>query len=281
MAVAIGDPLRQSDIWVLDLKQNTAKQITFTKAGETAAAPLWTSDGKRLIYASRAYGRSLFWKAADGSGPEELLYSSDLVDHPAAGRIMATSCSPDGRLLVFQLGDMRHFNLWVLSLSGEHKASPLLESGFTRTYPVEGGFTREYPQISPDGRRLAYTSDESGRSEVYVQPFPALGDKTLVSAGGGAEPRWSRDGRQLFYRQGNRMMVVDMQTKSTFKVRAPRLLFEGPYARSNFWTNYDVAANGQRFVMLKEEDEARANQMLRVVLNWTDELKNHTRAGRN
>ena len=281
MAVAIGDPLRQSDIWVLDLKQNTAKQITFTKAGETAAAPLWTSDGKRLIYASGAYGRSLFWKAADGSGPEELLYSSDLVARPAAGRIMATSCSPDGRLLVFQQGDLRHFNLWVLSLSGEHKASPLLESGFTRTYPVEGGFTREYPQISPDGRRLAYTSDESGRSEVYVQPFPALGDKWLVSAGGGAEPRWSRDGRQLFYRQGNRMMVVDMQTKSAFKVRAPRLLFEGPYARSNFWTNYDVAADGQRFVMLKEEDEARANQMLRVVLNWTDELKNHTRAGRN
>jgi Tol biopolymer transport system component/DNA-binding winged helix-turn-helix (wHTH) protein len=280
MAVAIGDPLRQSDIWVLDLERNTAKQITFTKAGETAAAPLWTPDGKRLIYASGAYGRSVFWKAADGSGPEELLYSSDLVDRPAAGRIMAMSCSPDGRLLVFQQGDLRHFNLWVLSLAGEHKASPLLESGFTRTYPVEGGFTRAYPQISPDGRWLAYSSDESGRSEIYVQPFPKLDGKWLISAGGGEEARWSKDGHQLFYRQGERMMAVDMTT-ATAKAHAPRLLFAAPYARSSFWTNYDVSADGRRFVMLKEEDEARPNQVLRVVLNWTDELKSHTHTERN
>jgi len=281
IAVAIGDPLRQTDIWVLDLGQNTAKQVTFTKAGETAAAPLWTPDGKRLIYASGAHGRSLFWKAADGGGPEELLYSSDLIDHPASGMILATSCSPDGRFLVFQQGDLRHFNLWVLSLSGEHKASPLLESGFTRTYPLEGGFTTAYPQISPDGRHLAYTSDESGRPEVYVQPFPELGEKWLVSVGGGGEPRWSRDGRQLFYRQSDKMMAIDIQAESMVKVRSPRLLFEGVYARSNLWTNYDVAVDGQRFVMLKQEDEAQAKQVLRVVLNWTDELKSHTQAGRN
>ena len=77
------------------------------------------------------------------------------------------------------------------------------------------------------------------------------------------------------------MMAVDVQTKSTFKARSPRLLFEGHYARSDFWTNYDVAADGQRLVMLKEDDEARANHVLRVVLNWTDELKSHTRTGRN
>jgi len=281
IAVAIGDPLRQSDIWVLDLGQNIAKQVTFTKAGETAAAPVWTPDGKRLIYASGAHGRSLFWKAADGSGPEELLYSSDLIDHPASGMILATSCSPDGRFLVFQQGDQRHFNLWLLSLSGEHKASPLLENGFTRTYPLEGGFTRAYPQISPDGRRLAYTSDESGRPEVYVQPFPQLGEKWLVSVEGGGEPRWSRDGRQLFYRQSDKMIAIDIQAESMAKVRSPRVLFEGVYARSNLWTNYDVAADGQRFVMLKQEDEAQAYQVLRVVLNWTDELKSHTQAGRN
>jgi hypothetical protein len=145
---------------------------------------------------------------------------------------------------------MRHFDLWIISLSGEHKARPLLEGGFNRTFP----------QISPDGRQLAYTSDESGRPEVYVQPFPALGDKWLISVGGGEEARWSKDGRQLFYRHGDRMMAVDIQTKSTFKARGPHLVFEGIYARSNFWTNYDVAADGQRFLMLKEEDEARANQ---------------------
>ncbi len=280
VAVAIGAPFLQSDIWVLDLEQNVARQLTFSKARETAAAPLWTPDGKRLIYTSGPHGRSLFWKTADGNSVEELLFSGDLPghhpsdhpsDHPSSGTILATSCSPDGRFLVFQRGDMRHFDLWIISLSGQHKASPLLEDGFNRTYP----------QISPDGRRLAYTSDESGRSEVYVQSFPVLGDKRLVSFGGGEEARWSRDGRQLFYRLGEKMMAVDMQTNPTFKARAPRLLFEGHYARSNFWTNYDVSADGQRFMMLKEENEARANQVLRVVLNWTDELKSHDRAGRN
>jgi hypothetical protein len=113
-----------------------------------------------------------------------------------------------------------------------------------------------------------------------VQPFPALGEKWLVSAGGGEEARWSKDGRQLFYRQGDKMMAVDIQTNSIVKQRSPRLLFAGVYARSNFWTNYDVA-DGHRFMMLKQEDEARAKQVLRVVLNWTDELKSHTRTERN
>jgi eukaryotic-like serine/threonine-protein kinase len=271
IAVAIGDPFRQSDIWILDLEQNTMRQFTFSKAGESAATPLWTPDGKRIIYASGAYGRSLYLKAADGSSAAELLFTGDLIDPSAPGMILATSCSPDGRFLIFQRGDLRHFDLWVLSLSGERKASPLLESDFTRTYP----------QISPDGRRLAYTSDESGREEVYVQPFPALDHKWLVSVGGGEEPRWSSDGHQLFFRRGDRMMAVDVQTKSTFKAERAHLLFEGSYARSNIWTNYDVAVDGQRFVMLKQEDEARANQVLRVVLNWTDELENHSRRGSN
>jgi Tol biopolymer transport system component/DNA-binding winged helix-turn-helix (wHTH) protein len=271
LAVAIGDPFRQSDIWILDLEQNTVRQLTFSKAGESAAAPLWTRDGKRIIYASGTHGRSVYWKAADGNSAAELLFTGDPIGPSAPGMILATSCSPDGRFLIFQRGDPRHFGLWVLNLSGEHKASPLLASGFTRTYP----------QISPDGRRLAYTSDESGRAEVYVQPFPALGDKWLVSVGGGEEPRWSGDGHQLFFRHGDRMMAVDIQSKSTFKAERVHLLFEGPYARSNIWTNYDVAVDGQRFVMLKEEDEARANQVLRVVLNWTDELESHSRRGGN
>jgi Tol biopolymer transport system component/DNA-binding winged helix-turn-helix (wHTH) protein len=268
IAVAIGVPLRHSDIWVLDLEQNVARQITFSKAGESAAAPVWTPDGKRIIYAAGVHGRSLFWQAADGSGGEEPLFISD---RSILAMILATSCSPDGRFLVFQRGDMRDFHLWVLNLSGDHKISQL---------PM-GNSTNTYPQISPDGRRLAYTSDESGRREVYVQSFPKLGDKWQVSAGGGEEARWSKDGHQLFYRQGGRMIAVDMQAKATARGHAPRILFEGPYTRSSFWTNYDLAADGQRFVMLKEEDEARSNQVLRVVLNWTDELKSNTHTERN
>ncbi|MBI3478392.1 MAG: PD40 domain-containing protein [Acidobacteria bacterium] len=267
IAVAIGDPLRQSDIWVLDLEQNVARQVTSSQAGESATAPLWTPDGKRIIYASGFHGRSLFWQAADGSGKAELLFSSSLSP---SGMILATSCSPDGRFLVFQRGDTRDFNLWVLNLAGDHKLSPLLMTSFMTTYP----------QIAPDGRRLAYTSDESGRPEVYVQSFPTLGDKRLISVGGGEEARWSRDGRQLFYRQGNKMMAVDMQAGRPLPGHAPRLLFEGIYPRSDFWTNYDLSRNGDRFLMLKEVDETRASQKLRVVLNWTEELK-HRRVGKD
>lgn len=145
----------------------------------------------------------------------------------------------------------------------------------------ESEVTRTSPQISPDGRRLAYTSDESGREEIYVQPFPALGDKWRVSVEGGEEPHWSRDGHQLFFRHGGRMMAADVPTKATLKPVGAHLLFEGPYARSDFWTNYDVAIDGQRFVMLKEEDEARPNTVLRVVLNWADELQDHPRRATN
>lgn len=268
LAVAIGDPLRQTDIWILDLQQNVARQVTFSKAGESAAAPLWTPDRKRIIYASGAHGRSLSWQAADGSGEEELLFSSS---RSVFGMMLGTSASPDGRFLVFQRGDLRDFDLWSFNLSGDHNISPLVTTAFTTTYP----------QISPDGHQLAYTSDESGRFEVYVQSFPHLGGKALVSVGGGEEPHWSRDGRQIFYRQGDRMMVVDGPFKSTAKARSPHLLFQTSYARSDFWTNYDVSADGQRFLMLKDEDESRANQVLRVVLNWTDELKSHTRATTN
>ena len=174
IAVAIGDPLRQSDIWILDLEQNTVRQLTSSQAGENAAAPLWTPDGKRIIYASGTHGRSLYWQAVDGNSPAELLFNGDLIDPSAPGMILATSCSPDGRFLIFQRGDQRDFDLWVLSLSGEHKASPLF---------AESEVRHPYPQISPDGRRLAYTSDESGREEVYVQPFPALDHKWRVSRG--------------------------------------------------------------------------------------------------
>lgn len=268
IAVAIGDPLRQTDIWILDVQQNVARQATFSQAGGSAAAPLWTRDGKRIIYASGAHGRSLSWQAADGSGEEELLFSSS---RSVFGMILGTSASPDGRFLVFQRGDLRNFDLWSFNLSGDHSISPLLTTTFTTTYP----------QISPDGRQLAYTSDESGRLEVYVQSFPKLGGKALISVGGGEEPRWSRDGRQIFYRQGDRMMVVDGPFRSTAKARSPHVLFQTSYARSDFWTSYDVSADGQRFLVMKDEDETRANQVLRVVLNWTDELKSHTRATTN
>jgi len=272
IAVAIGDPLRQCDIWILDFEQNSARQFTHSQAGESATAPLWTRDGRRIIYAGGIHGRSLYWKDAGSNGPAELLFNGDLIDPSAPGMILATSLSPDGGSLIFERGDLRHFDLWVMSLSGEHKPSHLFE---------ESDITRTFPQISPDGRRLAYISDESGREEVYVQPLHALNRKWRVSVEGGEEPRWSTDGHHLFFRHGNKMMAVNVQAKSMSKEEHAYVLFEGPYARSDYWTNYDVSSDGQHFVMLKEEDEARQNQMLRVVLNWGEELEAYSRRASN
>ena len=186
--------------------------------------------------------------------------------------ILATSLLPDGSSLIFERGDLRYFDLWEMSLSGEHKASHLFD---------ESEITRTFPQISPDGHRLAYISDETGREEVYVQPFPALDHKWRVSVEGGEEPRWSSDGHQLFFRHGNKMMAVNIQSKWTSREERAHVLFEGPYARSDYWTNYDVSSDGQHFVVLKEEDEARQNSLLRIVLNWSEELEAHSRRASN
>jgi hypothetical protein len=102
-----------------------------------------------------------------------------------------------------------------------------------------------------------------------------------VSVEGGEEPRWSSDGHHLFFRHGNKMMAVNIQAKSMSKEERAQVLFEGPYARSDYWTNYDVSSDGQHFVMLKEEDEARQNSLLRVVLNWGEELEAHSRRASN
>ena len=133
------------------------------------------------------------------------------------------------------------------------------------------------PQISPDGRWLVYASEESGRREIYVQPFPGPGGKWQISTEGGTEPVWNRNGRELFYRSGDKMMAVDISTQPSFAAGKPRKLFEGHYLPNPISLarpNYDVSADGQRFLMVKPiEQEQAAPTQINVVLNWTEELK--------
>jgi serine/threonine-protein kinase len=134
------------------------------------------------------------------------------------------------------------------------------------------------PQLSPDGRWLAYAADdESGRREIYVHPYPGLGSKRQISFGGGNEPQWSRDGRELFYRSGNKMMAVAIATAAGFVAGKPQPLFEGNYASGLAgWVraNYDVSPDGQRFLMIKPVDQGREPlTQINVVLNWSEELK--------
>jgi hypothetical protein len=154
-------------------------------------------------------------------------------------------------------------NVGVLRLDGEPEI--LLGTEFLELHPV----------LSPDGGWLAYTSDESGRTEVYVQPFPEPGGKKLVSTEGGSEPRWNPNGRELFYRNGGGLWSVAISTEPAFRAAKPVLLFEGEYELDAWSSSYDVAPDGRRFVMIRrgEDADTPAPQQLNVVLNWFQELK--------
>ena len=126
------------------------------------------------------------------------------------------------------------------------------------------------PAFSPDGRWIAYVSDESGRAEVYARPFPGPGQKWQISSEGGSQVLWARNG-ELFYRSGNKMMAVEVKTQPAFSAGSPRLLFDGQYSWFVHRHNYDVTPDGQRFLMLKSADPAATQ--INVVLNWFEDLK--------
>jgi len=159
----------------------------------------------------------------------------------------------------------------VLNLKGERKPQPFLQTPANES----GGM------FSPDGRWLAYESDESARWEVYVQPFPGPGGKVQISTEGGVEPVWARNGRELFYRNGDKMMVAAVETKPTFAAAKPKLLFERHYEASTppVLANYDVSLDGQRFLMIKAGEQESSETQLHVVLNWSDELSRLAPAG--
>ncbi len=157
---------------------------------------------------------------------------------------------------------MTKADLWVLPNEGERKPQPWLQT------PSQEFAAR----FSPHGRSVAYVSDESGRYEVYVRPFPGPGEKWQISTQGGVEPVWSRDGQELFYRNEDRLMAVDVTMQPAFRAGKPRLLFEGQYLGWADWTNYDVSTDGQRFVMI-QPGQGPERRHINVVLNWSEELK--------
>jgi dipeptidyl aminopeptidase/acylaminoacyl peptidase len=248
-----------SQEWVLDIGRGALSRLTFE--GGYNGGMAWTPDGKRIAFGSdRAGTRNLFWQPSDGSGGGERLTTSGNTQ-------VAGSWSPDGQALAFEEATPNAgFDLWVLRLD-DRKAQPFLQTRFNEIAPT----------FSPDGRWLAYASDESGRYEIYVQPYPGPGGKLQVSTEGGTEPVWARNG-ELFYRNGAKMMVVETTTRPRFSAGNPKVLFEGPYATYQSVPNYDVTADGQRFLMTKGGEEARAE--INVVLNWFEELKQKVPTGK-
>ena len=162
-------------------------------------------------------------------------------------------------------------NIWILPLK-DRKPHLFVDSP---TYDTA-------PRFSPDGRWIAYSSNESGRYEIYVRPYPGPGGKWQISTEGGSEPVWNPKGHELFYRQGQKMIAVDYSAQPTFSAGKPKMLFEGPYVPTpRSFPDYDVSPDGQRFLMVKAPEQAQAPTPINVVLNWYDELKQKTASGKN
>ena len=239
-----------SDIWLFE---PATRRLTRLTTDRTAARPLWTPDGKRVVY-QRVVGSSyhLAWIAADGSGAADTL--------PAAeGDQYGGAFTPDGRRLIYREYDPR---------TGKRRISYIaLDSAHAPHVLVADGFNNNSPALSPDGRWMAYVSDESGRNEVYVRPFPGPGGRWQISNGGGTEPRWSPAGREIFFRNGTAMMAVPVQAGTTFVPGDARQLFEGSYASDLYYPDYDVSRDGRSFLMVRL-DRQTADQPITVVLNW-------------
>jgi serine/threonine protein kinase len=244
-------------VWVYELGRGTLTELA---PSVLVPSPIWTPDGKRLTLRYRGdQSWPIYWMPADGGGAMERLTTTEGFQVPGAW-------SPDGQVLTFTVQDLRTgWDIWALSRDGKAKEQPFLQ-----TPSNEGG-----PVFSPDGRWLAYQSDESGRGEIYVRSFLGSAGKWQISTEGGAEAVWSRNGRELFYRNGDKMMAVAIETKPTFVPAKPRLLFEGHYQTGNytFLQDYDVSPDGQHFLMVKAGEQATLAAQINVVQNWFEELK--------
>jgi len=247
------------DIWVFDLARGTQTRLTFDPAFDTY--PVWSPDGSKIAFASNRKGPfNLYQKAANGVGSEELLLESPSDDRPL-------SWSRDGRYLAYARLDpagKTKLDIWILPLFGDRKPFPFLESEFNE---ASGEF-------SPDGHWLAYASDETGKYEVYVVPFPGGSGKWQISTGGGSQPKWRGDGRELFYlAPDNRVMAVDIAAGgSTFHAGIPHPLFQAsPAVTGIIGRVYDGSADGKRFIFAS--GGAASSQPLTLVVNWAAELK--------
>jgi Tol biopolymer transport system component len=252
LAFDLADPRSaRTDIWIRDLKRGVSSRFTFGSGG--AFRPLWSPDGRRMLF---TVGDDLFEKAVEGQGEEKLLLKSDEVK-------LVCDWSRDGRTIAFQsLGKETNWDIWVMPMSGDPKPVPFLKTQFAELNAA----------FSPDGRFLAYQSNESGRVEIYVQSFPGPGGKWQVSTSGGREPQWRADGRELYYRAlDQKVIAVDVQIGSGIMAGTPHALFQGRFDTGLARTRFLATADGKRFLTVAPLGRESMTPTT-VVLNWHAEL---------
>jgi eukaryotic-like serine/threonine-protein kinase len=247
-----------ADVWVMDLAQHTRTRLTFDTI---SAGPVWTPDGRRIAYTRYSKGilggptGAIYWVPSDGSGtPESLVV--------APGRWVPAAFEPGGRGLIYSGGTLgSKTEIRRLDLAGSRTDQQVLASSFNNYSPT----------LSPDGRWLAYVSDESGRPEVYVRPYPGPGGRWQVSLDGGQEPVWSPAGGEIFFRSGDRMMAATVRTQPGFEVEGRTPLFTGSYDQASRYRDYDVTRDGRTFVMLQPAQSTALSVF--VTLNWFDQFR--------
>jgi serine/threonine-protein kinase len=258
----LNGPSGGGDVWIYDLVRRTNTRLTFTANN---AAPVWSADGRDIFYTSfdsTGSSAEVFRKRADGSG------DMTLVGTPG-GRSYVAWVSKGGRDAVLD---------FVNSGPGMADVVTMALQPQTHVTALVGGPADTYgAAVSPDGRWLAYHSDDTGRPEVYVRGMTGSGGRWQVSSTGGEEPHWSKDGRELYYRTGNRMMAASIERGGAFRAGTPHVLFEGVYnLRSDSLRSYDVDPVTGRFLMMQPPDDGALPPSIRVTLNWFDELRRLT-----
>jgi Tol biopolymer transport system component len=254
-----------SNLWLQDINRGVISRFTF-EAG-VSYSPVWSRDGNQIIFTHRDAGAqdAIYQRAVTGTGKAEMI-------RPTALNTSTWDWSPDGKFILYSdYQDKTKYDLWLLPLEGDHKPVPYLQTPFSEFCA----------QFSPDGRWIAYVSDESGRFEVYVQTVPASGPKWQISSAGGDFPRWRRDGKELYFIAADQqLMAVPVKTGSgssgTFEPGAPQQLFriEPVGAAPTATSPYQPTANGERFLVnVQAGGEGTQAPPITVVLNWTAGLK--------